>query len=174
MSEHSEHIARRLADGWYALHTCQECKREFNSPSTPKPLSLEQTAKLVYDTCCDIFGPGHEEHSVLIISKAIRQARAEVLAACVAKLERDARNCFAAADKADAEGRGGTYESWRRTAAQYQNIAEDFKQFQPAASDLEEYTKSLSLSEIARIKGLYGLASVNKPEERPVFHAEDE
>ena len=28
MSEHSEHIARRLADGWYALHTCQECRRE--------------------------------------------------------------------------------------------------------------------------------------------------
>lgn len=34
---------------------------------------------------------------------------------------------------------------------------------------------SRPLSEIARIKGLYGLASVNKPEVRPVFHAtEDE
>ena len=90
MSEHSEHIARRLADGWYALHTCQKCKREFNSPSTPRSLSLEQTAKLVYDTCCDFFGPGHEEHSVLIITKALRsaekQARAEVLAACLARL----------------------------------------------------------------------------------------
>ena len=32
--EHEEHIIRRLADGWYALHTCEECKREFNSPSS--------------------------------------------------------------------------------------------------------------------------------------------
>ena len=78
------------------------------------------------------------EKALLKLLEQVRgQAQAEVLAACVAKLERDARNCFAAADKADAEGRGGTYESWRRTAAQYQNIAEDFKQFQPAAKDLE-------------------------------------
>ena len=91
MSEHSEHIARRLADGWYALHTCQECKREFNSPSTPKPLSLEQTAKLVYGTCCDFFGPGHEEHSILIISKALRsaerQGQIEMLSRCLALMK---------------------------------------------------------------------------------------
>ena len=28
MTEHEEHIARRLADGWYALHFCQECQEE--------------------------------------------------------------------------------------------------------------------------------------------------
>ena len=48
------------------------------------------------------------------------------------------------------------------------------RQVQPAAKGLEEYVKNLPLSEIARIKGLYALASVNKPEERPAFHAEDE
>lgn len=30
--EHKEHVQRRVADGWYAIHTCQECKREFTSP----------------------------------------------------------------------------------------------------------------------------------------------
>ena len=28
VAEHEEHIARRLADGWYALHFCQECQEE--------------------------------------------------------------------------------------------------------------------------------------------------
>ncbi len=121
MSEHSEHIARRLADGWYALHTCQECKREFNSPSTPKPLSLEQTAKLVYDTCCEYFGPGHEEHSIPIIAQAIREARSEVLAAVSKhRLDMDEGLC--------ACGWESKGETW----------AEHILALQPAASDLEE------------------------------------
>ena len=37
--EHTEHVQRRVADGWYAVHTCQECKREFNQPG-----QSEQTA----------------------------------------------------------------------------------------------------------------------------------
>ena len=28
--EHEEHVARRLADGWYAVHFCQECREEWN------------------------------------------------------------------------------------------------------------------------------------------------
>lgn len=28
--EHGEHLQRRLADGWYAIHTCLECQREKN------------------------------------------------------------------------------------------------------------------------------------------------
>lgn len=83
VSEHREHVQRRLADGWCALHACEDCKREFNSPgeaNMTEELSSEQTAKLVYATCCEYFGPGHEEHSILIITKAIKQSRAEVLA----------------------------------------------------------------------------------------------
>ena len=94
MTEHGEHVARRLADGWYAVHTCQECKREFNSLGDAilaKTPSLEQAAKLVYDTCCDFFGPGHEEHSILIISKALRsaerQGQIEMLSRCLALMK---------------------------------------------------------------------------------------
>ncbi len=82
---------------------------------------------------------------IYVRESELARVRAEVLAACIAKLERDARNCFAAADKAGNEGRGGTYESWRRTAAQYQNIANDFRQLQPAASALEELLRKAEL-----------------------------
>ncbi|KKM27818.1 hypothetical protein LCGC14_1570930 [marine sediment metagenome] len=27
---HKEHLDRRLADGWYALHFCQQCREEWN------------------------------------------------------------------------------------------------------------------------------------------------
>ena len=28
VAEHDEHMQRRLANGWYALHFCQECQEE--------------------------------------------------------------------------------------------------------------------------------------------------
>jgi hypothetical protein len=46
---------------------------------------------------------------------------------------------------------------------------------QPAAKDLEEYVKNLPLSEIARIKGIPGVAKLGKTYDRPDFNcAEDE
>ncbi len=126
--DHAEHKTRRFADGWYALHTCEDCKREFNSPreaNMTKELSPEQTAKLVYDTCCDFFGPGHEEHSILIITKAIKQARAEVLAACIKELERLSE-----------EARGFGFDD---DSLVISNAKDKLKELEPAASDLEEY-----------------------------------
>ena len=32
---HKEHVARRLADGWYALHFCQQCRQEWNQGEKP-------------------------------------------------------------------------------------------------------------------------------------------
>ena len=126
MTEHEEHIARRVADGWYAVHTCQECKREFNSPGeavVTKPLSSEQTAKLVYDTCCEYFGQGHEEHSIPIIAQAIREARAEVLAACIKAV--NAKLC----PILNSIGPGLVYVA--------DEVEEAIRTVQPAAKDLE-------------------------------------
>ena len=36
--EHAEHITRRLADGWYAIHFCRECQKEAkHEKHTPLP-----------------------------------------------------------------------------------------------------------------------------------------
>ena len=33
--EHEEHIQRRLADGWYALHFCRQCRAEWDQGEKP-------------------------------------------------------------------------------------------------------------------------------------------
>ncbi len=43
------------------------------------------------------------------------------------------------------------------------------RNLQPAASDLEAYVKNLPLSEIARIKGIPGIAKLGKTYDRPDF-----
>ena len=138
--EHEEHVQRRLADGWYAVHTCQECKREFNSPGeavATKPLSSEQTAKLVYDTCCEYFGPGHEEHSIPIIAQAIREARAEVLAACLGRLGDLVISRQDAATQAGRDDKERLRQVFLDERDGLKAAVVALKELQPAASDLE-------------------------------------
>ena len=122
----------------------------------------------------EVIGERDRKELIQKIAVALEQERcrtsAEVLAACIKHFEKEAGKCADFANKEAGESRA----AWNRQEAWYEDCADAIRKLQPAASDLEEYAKSLSLSEIARIKGLYGLASVNKPEERPVFHAEDE
>lgn len=51
----------------------------------------------------------------------------------------------------------------------FQAVEAYVRTVQPAASDLEAYVKNLPLSEIARIKGLPGIAKLGKTYDRPDF-----
>jgi len=84
--------------------------------------------------------------------------RAEVLAACICKLRESASNF-----------------SYAENTYIFGLAVKVIENLQPAASDLEEYVKNLPLSEIARIKGIPGLAKLGKTYDRPDFtFAEDE
>ena len=93
-----------------------------------------------------------------------KQARAEVLAAVLKHLRRDIRwqknEC----------GVEGEQSAWidGYEKALYE-AAKEIEQLQPDAAALEEYVKNLPLSEIARIKGIPGIAKLGKAYDRPDF-----
>ena len=92
-----------------------------------------------------------------------------MLAACIAALEEKRsyheRHASAAQDKGDREA----VSSDERLEYCYAVALRAVKQLQPAAKGLEEYVKNLPLSEIARIKGIPGIAKLGKTYDRPDF-----
>jgi hypothetical protein len=97
----------------------------------------------------------------------LKQSRLEVLAACLAEL--DIVSAIYAENKERPE------ETRLTIAGVCRGIYYRLKALQPAASDLEGYVKNLPLSEIARIKGIPGVAKLGKTYNRPDFYAtEDE
>ena len=89
----------------------------------------------------------------LSIEGAEKQKGAEVLAACLAKI-RERYMRLPGFDDASPE---------------FFDLIKEIEQLQPASSALEEYVKNLPLSEIARIKGIPGIAKLGKTYDRPDF-----
>ena len=116
---------------------------------------------------------------------AEKQRGAEVLAACISRAEafRDemaypliehAGQLEESSEEPTTNGYAAALLHQHYSRMKSANVSEVF-QLQPAASDLEEYVKNLPLSEIARIKGIPGIAKLGKTYDRPDFYAtEDE
>ena len=105
-----------------------------------------------------------------------KQARAEVLAACthaICVLCRTGEKPYL--QSFGGKNWEGKHQEWVHDVkiegrVEVQTcLAYAIHSLQPAASDLEEYVKNLPLSEIARIKGIPGIAKLGKTYDRPDF-----
>jgi len=154
--------------------TCRKCGR----PRARRSNYCEEH-QFDDDYCPDCHASPHEEGCrVLQLETELKEARAEVLAACQGVVEVFIQEIGKFSQQF---ARWRPFKKWDRDdweAAGSRllcDLSEAMEKVQPAAKDLEEYVKNLPLSEIARIKGLPGLAKLGKTYDRPDFHAtEDE
>jgi hypothetical protein len=107
-----------------------------------------------------------------------KRIRAEVLATCGERIDLFMENI---GNYSDEFGKKRPFKTWDRDdweAAALRllsDVQDALDKLQPTASALEEYVKNLPLSEIARIKGIPGVAKLGKTYDRPDFNcAEDE
>ena len=90
--------------------------------------------------------------------------RAEVLAGHLAYFEKVAKGC---ADRADKET-GEVRAAWYRQENWYENCADDLKQLQPAASDLEALLREERLNEANAHSTAFNLAMLTHQPEKYV------
>lgn len=104
-----------------------------------------------------------------------KETRLKMLAAVCAKLELLRAFQESSADVHQAAGEYMEAKDAERAEYGFRRSLKALEDFQPTAKDLEEYVKNLPLSEIARIKGIPGIAKLGKTYDRPDFYAtEDE
>lgn len=72
---------------------------------------------------------------------SVKQARAEVLAACIKHFETEAEGCSDYANEEAGEARA----AWNREEERFQNCADDLRNLQPTAKDLEELLRKAEL-----------------------------
>ncbi|KKL61142.1 hypothetical protein LCGC14_2198240 [marine sediment metagenome] len=118
-----------------------------------------------------------KSHCQSLLTAHVQQARAEVLAACQSKVSEYLRRVRENAKK---ESLANTVDGKSTNTTQgalvvLEGLQDLLSEIQAAAKDLEAYVKTLPLSEIARIKGIPGIAKLGKTYDRPDFYAtEDE